>query len=205
MLSLFPRGIDRHTWPSFVTWHQPWYDFWTGRVRMFLLTNSKNVSKASPQHPKPCLRCNFFAFALLHPPFVCDSCSIKMCLVIFVSVRLQSVQLSWEMYFKMLSFDRTYTLLLRAVFVLFGSSEGDFLSLCSQINTLKCDCVQKGLPLVYTCPLCNYKAQESHLQLRWHLTISAQNLKFSLSFGYPPTILGTFPVRYCSELSTKET
>ena len=26
MLSLFPRGIDRHTWPSFVTGHQPWYD-----------------------------------------------------------------------------------------------------------------------------------------------------------------------------------
>ena len=115
-----------------------------------------------------------------------------MCLVIFVSVRLQSVQLSWEMYFKMLSFDRTYTLLLRAVFVLFGSSEGDFLSLCSQINTLKCDCVQKGLPLVYTCPLCNYKAQESHLQLRWHLTISAQS---------SPWVLATHPQYWAHFLS----
>ena len=72
------------------------------------------------------------------------------------------------------------------------TARGLLVTLCSQINTKKCDCVHKRLPLVNTCPLYTYKAQESHLQLRRHLTIGVQNLKFSLSFGYPPTILGTF-------------
>lgn len=59
-----------------------------------------------------------------------------MCLVIVVSVRLQSVQLSWEIYFKILYFDLIYRLLLRAAFLLFGSHWGDSLSLSSLTSTL---------------------------------------------------------------------